>query len=116
MSYDSDGLLSQGEIDALMAGIDSDFAAEPKIVQLTQQQIDEAVEEFKAMLVYRLKQKGFGTFASTHEIAGVVDEEHREMMDALRANDIINFKAELIDIAVGAVFGVACVNAQTLDW
>ena len=66
--------------------------------QISQEQIDAAVDMLKQKLQMRLEQKGYGTFASTHEIAGVVDEEHREMMDALRKNDVEEFKEELLDI------------------
>lgn len=85
-------------------------------LQIKQEQIEQAVMEFRLELDRRLKQKGYGTFASTHEIAGVVDEEHREMMEALHKNDKTHLKSELLDIAVGSVFGVACINANTLDW
>jgi flagellar motor switch protein FliM len=118
-----DDILSQREIDALMAGLDSDMEVPARgeqmanaRLEITQEQIEQAVMEFRLELNRRLKQKGYGTFASTHEIAGVVDEEHREMMEALHKNDKTHFKAELLDVAVGAVFGVACVNAGTLDW
>ena len=84
--------------------------------QISQEQIDAAMDMLKQKLQMRLEQKGYGTFASTHEIAGVVDEEHREMMDALRKNDVEEFKEELLDIAVGTVFGVACIDAGELDW
>jgi NTP pyrophosphatase (non-canonical NTP hydrolase) len=84
--------------------------------QITEEQIDLAMQLLKEKLKFRLRQKGYGTFASTHEIAGVVDEEYRELKEAVHYNDLNNFKEELLDVAVGAVFGVACVEAGTLDW
>ena len=84
--------------------------------QITETQIDKAMEELKTKLKLRLEEKGYGTFASTHEIAGVIDEEYRELQEAVHYNNREDFKDELLDIAVGAVFGVACVNAETLDF
>ena len=84
--------------------------------QITEEQIELALQLLKDKLKYRLKQKGYGTFASTHEIAGVLDEEHRELKETVHYNNMEDFEKELLDIAVGAVFGVACVQAKTLDW
>lgn len=84
--------------------------------QITKEQVEAAVEAFRKKLYWRLQQKGWGTLASTHEIAGVLGEEHNEMMKALEDNDEVEFKKELLDIAVGAVFGYACAEAKTLDW
>lgn len=84
--------------------------------QISELQIQQVVANFEMALRERLQQKGHGAFVSTHEIVGVVAEEYDEMMDALRQNNRPNFRSELLDVAVGCVFGVACVDAGTLDW
>lgn len=84
--------------------------------QITQENIDKAVQDFKEMLEYRLNQKGYGTFASRHEILGVIDTEMIELNEAIEHKNISEVKHELLDVAVGAIFGVACINQSTLDW
>lgn len=78
--------------------------------------IQGAVMRLKEKLEFRLKEKGRGTFASIHEILGVLREETRELEDAVHTNDHLNMREELLDIAVGAVFGEACIAAKTIDW
>ncbi len=84
--------------------------------QITQAQIEKAIDDFKWKLQERLQQKGFGTFASSHEISGVVTEEYHEMLEAVEKNNAESLRWELMDIAVGAIFGIACIDANTLDW
>ena len=64
----------------------------------------------------QLKDKGKGTFSSRHEILGMVDEEHDELKDAVRSEGIQRVKAELADIAVGCIWGIASIEAGTIDW
>jgi len=64
----------------------------------------------------RLAEKGPGTFASRHEIQGVLDEEFHELREALQSNIEKDYYKELMDIAVGAVFGMACMVEGTMDW
>lgn len=77
---------------------------------------ERALELLRSELLRRLMEKGEGTYASRHEIAGSVDEEWLEMHEALRGNDMEQFKEELIDLAVGCIFGAACIEAGLLDW
>ncbi|MBI9082699.1 MAG: hypothetical protein JEZ11_03820 [Desulfobacterales bacterium] len=43
-------------------------------------------------------EKGPGTFASRHEVFGVIDEEHRELAEALCENDPGQFDLELVSL------------------
>lgn len=83
---------------------------------VTEEEIQWALELLKEAIEARLLQHGRGTFASTHEIYGVVAEEFGELEDAMKRNNQPDFEGELVDIAVGAVFGVACIHAQKTDW
>jgi len=56
-----------------------------------------------------LSKKGFGAFASSHEILGVITEEYKEYTEAFSEN-VDAIISELYDIAVVAVFGVASLN------
>jgi len=115
-----DDILSQGEIDALMAGLDTEMDPKERTMSkrmpLTNFQIEKAVNEFRLELSRRLDEKGPGTFVSSHEIIGCVGEEFDEAKQAVHDNDNRQLRKELLDIAVGAVFGVACIDSNNLDW
>jgi len=83
---------------------------------ITEEKINEAVEAFKSELKKRLNQKGYNSFASSHEILGVVDEECNELKAAVHKNNLSEVRNELLDIAVGVIFGIACIDSDTLDW
>ena len=68
-------------------------------------------------LQYRLKERGYGSFASKHEILGIIEEELKEYKDAVHANTHPSVLIdELIDIAVAALFSIACINSEKTDW
>ncbi|SRR5579871_751073 len=64
-------------------------------------------------LSQRIAQKGRGCFISDLEIQGSVDQEVREFKDAVHAKNRKNEVEELMDLAVGCVFGVASLLAIT---
>jgi hypothetical protein len=78
--------------------------------------IDKAIKGFISELNFRLEEKGFGTFSSRHEILGVIDEEILELNEAVRSKNLDAVRSEMLDIAVGCIFGVACIDSETLDW
>jgi len=84
--------------------------------KITDEQVKGAIHLLTTAIAFRLQEKGDGTFASRHEIAGVIVEEYDEMLEALRSNNGTDFRNELIDIAVACVFGVACMDAKKVDW
>ena len=84
--------------------------------QLTYEQINKTIPIILNKLRYRLKEKGYGTFASTHEILGVLTEEYKEFVDAIQSGNQDDIESELIDIAVGSIFGVVCLREKTVDW
>ena len=72
--------------------------------------------ELRYTMQTRLEEKGDGTFASSHEIYGVLAEEMAEFLQAIQQHKTPHeLKAELMDIAVGAVFGIACIEAGGMD-
>ena len=78
-----------------------------------------AMDEMWVALRRRLKEKGRGTFASKHEIMAIIDEEIDEVHDAVRMHGDANHEQlakELKDVAVGAIFGLACIRSGTIDW
>jgi NTP pyrophosphatase (non-canonical NTP hydrolase) len=70
--------------------------------------IDNAFEKLGEKIKYRLKEKGKRTFASNHEILGIITEEYYELIEAVKNNDDNKIHDELLDIAVGCILGMAC--------
>lgn len=85
---------------------------------ITPEQIESAIISLRNKITYRLKQKGNGSLVSRHEIFGLISEEVHELEHALIENgpEHADFIAELLDVAVGCIFGIACIRAGTLDW
>ncbi len=79
---------------------------------ITEGQIQKSIEEVILTLNKRLKKKGYGAFAGTHECYGVVVEEVQELAEEMRANDDEKFKEELLDVIVAAIFGLASLKAN----
>lgn len=60
----------------------------------------------------RLIEKHRGSYIGNHETYGILAEEYKELLDALQANDNEWFFKELIDVAVGAIIGMASMYAN----
>ncbi len=84
--------------------------------QITQAELYDAIRKLSDKMFHRLAEKGWGSFASRHEILGTIAEEFGELTDAVRCGPSSCVRDELLDIAVGALFGVACIDADKVDW
>ncbi len=76
--------------------------------EVTDEEIDRAFVEVRDAMRLRLIQHGYGSFASRSEACAIIEEEAREMWDALRKNDLDDFLDEVQDVAVGCIFAIAC--------
>lgn len=75
--------------------------------------IENAIKYLEVGLDDRLRQHGTFSFIGPHEIMGVLDEEvNKELLDAVHANDEQQVLNELLDIAIGAIFGIASIQAN----
>ena len=85
--------------------------------QIDQEEIDNALNEIGISTELRLDQKGYGTFASKHEILGSITEEYHELIEAIhKHNNKEQVKNELLDLATACHFSISCINSETLDW
>ncbi len=85
--------------------------------QISNEQIDVGLLRLSVELRERMEKHGWGTFSSRHEILGAITEEMHELEDAVRTSkDGEEIADELMDIAVGALFGHICVKEGTVDW
>jgi NTP pyrophosphatase (non-canonical NTP hydrolase) len=74
-----------------------------------------ARKALKDKLNYRMKQKGPQSYASVHEALGIITEEYKELIDAVQSNDRKHVMDELLDVAVGCIFAIACNEAGGYD-
>ena len=79
---------------------------------ITDIEIAESIASINEKINMRLLQKHRGSFIGNHETYGILAEEFKELLDALHKNDNQDFYCELIDIAVGAILGMASMRAN----
>lgn len=84
--------------------------------QITPEQVLGAIVFTTEETNRRLSQKGYGTFASRHEILGVITEEYIELNEAVTSKSLAEIRKELADIAVACNFGISCIDANKVDW
>ena len=77
---------------------------------------DSVMKDIRDELEMRLEEKFYHTYASIHEISGIMDEEVDEMKEAIHDNDQQNLRKELVDIAVVAIWGMVSIDVEGLDW
>jgi len=84
---------------------------------LTQCNLNDAMNCIRDKLFYRSEQKGMGSMTSGHEILGIITEEVGEYQEAVQKNLSDEEKIqELLDIAVGCAFGIASIKSGGTDW
>ena len=89
----------------------------PERPKISDKQIRQEMINLNTALLIRLAEKGKGSFASSHEILGIITEEYQELIEAIHSNSgSINVVKELEDIAVACVFACACIKNDKLDW
>jgi len=87
--------------------------------EITEQQIEPTLNQLRHKIHYRLKQYGNHSFASKHEILGLITEEYHELTEAIkteRGDYLPEVRNELLDLAVACIFGVTCIDHKGLDW
>ena len=86
-------------------------------IPIAEEAIDRAFDDAKEHLKKTLKRHGPGTFASRHELESVVRTECAELSDAVKTHaEMADIRYELLDVACPAIFGIACIDAGTMDW
>jgi len=79
--------------------------------------LEKSISDIKEKLLFRLnEEKGWGTWTSRHEILGFLTEEYYEVIKEVHSGNEENLRKELIDVAVGCIFAVACIDEKGLDW
>ena len=63
-----------------------------------------------------IEEKGNKSFASIHELLGVILEEFEELKNAIHDNDYQLIHNELLDLGAMAIFAHASLYNGKLDW
>ncbi len=84
--------------------------------KITVHQAKSAALTAESKLMDRLNEKGYGVLVSRHEILGVLTEEYHEAVKAVESQSLKEVRSELVDLAVGCIFGIACIDAKAVDW
>lgn len=66
-----------------------------------------ALEALTVNIARKIEKHGRGAYVGNHEALGIITEEYWELIEACKQNDPVDIANELMDVAVGAVFGVA---------
>jgi len=85
--------------------------------EISADELNLALTETQRHMATVVNRHGPRAFASRHEVESVVRGECRELGTAIDTHaDMDAIRHELLDIAVACIFGVACIDAGTLDW
>ena len=85
--------------------------------EITVSDLNMAITVLQKHMAEVLNHKGPGAFISSHEIVGVLMDERSELIAAIQSKSGLDaIRHELLDEATAAIFGVACIDARTLDW
>lgn len=85
--------------------------------QLERKEFEDAIDALVKKLFFRVDQKGLGAYASGHEILGIIQDEVYEFRDEVHGRGSDDAKVqELLDIAVGAIWGIASITSGGVDW
>jgi len=83
---------------------------------ISEESRNEVLLQVQETMQRRLRQKGPGCFASSHEALGIVTEEYHELVAAVESNDPESIDEEMIDIAVAALLAVMSRKSGGMDW
>jgi NTP pyrophosphatase (non-canonical NTP hydrolase) len=81
------------------------------IIEIPKETQYKVLMEFNEFLEHKIKKKGENSFNSLPEIAGKLLEEFNEVAEELHRKDKDNFKQELFDVAVVALWGAMSVES-----
>ncbi len=84
--------------------------------ELQRPDFEAVIETISKALFTKLGEKGWHISVSAHEILGLTEEEFHEFASAVHANDHGKMRAELLDLAVACLFGVASIDSEKMDW
>lgn len=80
------------------------------VLEVSQEEVDKFLKVFGETLKAKLKKKGSGTFNSTQEVIGKLDEEFNEARDESHNRNLELFKDEMLDCSIVGFWGFVSAN------
>lgn len=71
---------------------------------------DSLIDILRASMQKRLQQHPRGIFVSHHEMLGVITEEHHDLLEAVKSNNLDAVAEELADLTAACVAALASLN------
>lgn len=81
-------------------------------IEISDELIAEALTLLGIAIKRRLMEKGHDSFVNAHEILGATEVEMVELREAVHIKEPQRVIEELLDVAVGCLFGVASLKAH----
>lgn len=85
-------------------------------VEINNEIVEDVIEKLSIKFQEKLKEKGTHSLCSTHECLGIINEEHDELIEAVRSNSIEEFEEEMLDIGVCVILSLASQYSGGLEW
>lgn len=79
---------------------------------ITEDNLNHTLAELEALINKNIKKNNFLSFLSAHEIYGYLAEEMKKIMDEIHEGDLDSLSQKLMDSAVIAFWGAACINQK----
>lgn len=91
--------------------------------QISADEINLTFLQLQKKVAFRLNQKGTGIIISRHEMLGIIEEERKELVDAVQSGSleeteqsILSVEHELVDIAVACIVSLASIKTGKVQW
>lgn len=84
--------------------------------QIGETNIAQAMDILRNWVDKRLAEKGAGIMVSRHEMLGVIQEEHNELILAVQKGTLQDVRNELVDIGVACIVALASLNTGEVEW
>lgn len=83
--------------------------------QISEEVLLKTLEEVTKNVGTKIQRKGRGVYVSHHEALGIITEEYKELIDAVQSNNPVEVASEMMDVAVGAIWGLASMLQKEAD-
>ena len=88
----------------------------PERPQITMANVNRAMDLLRNWADKRLAEKGDGIIVSRHEMLGVIQEEHNELIVAVQKGSLHDVRHELVDIGVACIIALASIDTDKVEW
>ena len=83
--------------------------------QISSLELDAGFNDLNDAVAAKIAKHGYGIYLSNHESLGIIAEEYHELLSAVQSNNVADIRAELMDVAVGALFAVISLDVREAE-